>query len=128
MEEIIKIAALGFCSVILIVLVKSYKPEFGIYTAAGCSILFLYMLLDSMKYAFAYLSDLYGSLEVGKAYFPIIIKVLVIAYLTEFIAQLCKDAGESSIASKIELGGKLIIFCISIPVFTSILNLVKEIL
>ena len=126
MEEIIKIASLGFCSVILIVLVKSYKPEFGIYTAVGCSLLILYILLDSLKYAFAYLSNLYESLEFGKAYFPIMVKVLVIAYITEFISQLCKDAGETSVASKIELGGKLIIFCIAIPVFSSILSLIQE--
>lgn len=126
--EILKIAALALCAVILITLVKNYKPEFGVFVAVGCSVLILYFLVDSLKYAFSYLSQLYDRLDYGKSYFPIIIKVLATAYITEFTAQLCRDCGESSIASKVELAGKIIIFCVAIPVFISILNLVEELL
>lgn len=126
--EIIKIAALALTAVVLIVLVKHYKPEFGIFVTLGCSVLILYFLIDSLRYAFSYMSDIYARLDYGKTYFPVIIKVLAIAYITEFTSQLCKDAGESSIASKVELAGKIIIFCVAIPVFASILNLVEELL
>lgn len=126
--EILKIAALALCAVMLIVLVKNYKPEFGVFTAVACSVLILYFLADSLKYAFVYMSQLYGQLSFGKAYFPVIIKVLAIAYITEFTSQLCRDAGESSIASKVELAGKLVIFCVAIPVFASILGLVEQLL
>ena len=126
--EILKIAALALCAVMLIVLVKNYKPEFGVFTAVACSVLILYFLADSLKYAFVYMSQLYGQLSFGKAYFPVIIKVLAIAYITEFTSQLCRDAGESSIASKVELAGKVIIFCVAIPVFASILELVEQLL
>ena len=126
--EILKIAALALCAVMIIVLVKNYKPEFRIFVAIGCSVLILYFLVDSLKYAFSYMSQLYDKLDYGKTYFPIIIKVLAIAYITEFTSQLRKDAGESSIASKVELAGKIIIFCVAIPVFISILNLVEQLL
>ena len=126
--EILKIAALALCAVILSVLVKNYKPEFGVYTAIGCSVLILYFLVDSLKYAFSYMAGLYERLDYAKSYFPIIIKVLSIAYITEFTAQLCKDSGETSIASKVELAGKIVIFCVAIPVFISILNLVEQLL
>ena len=82
--EILKIAALALCAVMIIVLVKNYKPEFGIFVAIGCSVLILYFLVDSLKYAFSYMSQLYDKLDYGKTYFPIIIKVLAIAYITEF--------------------------------------------
>lgn len=126
--EILKIAALALCAVMLIVLVKNYKPEFGVFTAVACSVLILYFMADSLKYAFAYMSRLYSGLDCGKAYFPVIIKVLAVAYITEFTSQLCKDAGESSIASKVELAGKIVIFCVAIPVFVSILDLVEQLL
>lgn len=126
--EILKIAALALCAVMIIVLVKNYKPEFGILVAVGCSVLILYFVVDSLKYAFVYVSDLYNKLEYGKSYFPVIIKVLAVAYITEFTSQLCKDAGETSIASKVELAGKILIFCVAIPVFISVLTLVEELL
>ena len=126
--EILKIAMLALLAVALITLVKSYKPEFGIYVVIACSVLILYFMIDSLKYAVAYVSGLYEKLEYGKGYFPIIIKVLVIAYITEFTSQLCKDAGETSISTKVELAGKVIIFCVAIPVFVSIISLVEELL
>ena len=126
--EVLKIAALALCAVILIVVVKNFKPELGFLTAIACSLLILYFLADSLKYAFAYIAGVYSGIETGKAYFPIILKVLAIAYITEFTSQLCKDAGEAAIASKVELGGKVMIFCVAIPVFTSILSLVEQLL
>ncbi len=126
--EIIKIAMMALCAVVLILLVKNYKPEFGLFTVIACSIVILYFLMDSLRYGLSYIANLYDGLRYGKSYFPIIIKVLVIAYITEFTCQLCKDAGESSIASKIELAGKIMIFCVAIPVFTSIFDLIEELL
>lgn len=126
--EILKIAGLGLCAVILITIVKNHKPELGMPTAMACSLLLLYFLIDSMKYAVAYVAGIYDGLETGKTYLPIILKILAIAYITEFTTQLCKDAGESAIASKIELGGKIMIFCVAIPVFTSMLSLVEQML
>lgn len=126
--EVLKIAALALCAVILITIVKSFKPELGMLTVFACSLLVLYFLMDSVKYAFAYIANLYDRLGTGKTYFPIIIKVLAIAYITEFTAQLCKDAGENSIASKVEFGGKIMIFGVSLPVFTSIIHIVEQML
>ena len=126
--EILRIAALALCAVILIILVKNYKPEFGIFVAIGCGVLILYFMADSLKYAFSYLSDFYNRLDYGKSYFPIIIKVLAVAYITEFTAQLCRDAGESSIASKVELAGKVIIFAVTLPLIGQFAQMVLELL
>lgn len=126
--EVIKIAGLALCAVILITLVRQYKPEFAIYVVIGCSVLILYFLVDSLRYAFVYIAKFYDKLEFGKSYFPVIIKVLAIAYITEFTSQLCKDAQETAIASKVELAGKIIIFCTAMPVFISILNLVENLI
>lgn len=57
-----------------------------------------------------------------------IIKVLAVAYITDFTAQLCKDAGENSVGSKVELAGKITIFYIAMPILTSILGLIKQLL
>ena len=60
----------------------------------------------------------------GRTFFPVIIKVLAVAYVTDFTAQLCRDAGEGAIGSKVELAGKVIIFYLSMPVLTAILELI----
>ena len=58
----------------------------------------------------------------------LLLKITGIALLTEFAISICKDSGEGAIASKIEIGSKVIIITMSIPIITSLLELVIEIL
>jgi len=57
-----------------------------------------------------------------------ILKIIGIAYIAEFGAEVCKDAGEGAIASKIELAGKVIIIVLAAPIITSLLDLIVEIM
>ena len=126
--DILKIAGLAICAIVLISIVKAYKPEFSIYVVIASSLLILYFIIDNLKYGFLYLTKIYEQLDTGKDYFPIIIKILAVAYITEFTSQICQDAGEKAISSKVELAGKVIIFYLSIPIFISILQLFNDLM
>ena len=67
-------------------------------------------------------------IDVDFVYIAIVFKVLGISYISEFGAQLCKDAGESSIASKIEFAGKVMIITVSAPVMLALINIISEII
>ena len=128
MDIVLKICAAGITGLIVVSLIKSYKPEFTVEAVLCTSIIMLWFALDGLQYAFTYMENLYGRLTYGKEYFPIILKVLVIAYATEFTSALCEDAGEKSIGTKVELAGKICIFFVAIPVFTSLLNLLDSLI
>lgn len=64
----------------------------------------------------------------GTVFLGILLKITGIAVLTEFAVSICKDSGETAIASKIDLGGKIIIISISIPIITALLELIISIL
>jgi len=57
-----------------------------------------------------------------------LLKITGIAILTEFSVSICNDFGETSIGNKIDLGGKVIIISLSIPIITSLLGTVIRIL
>lgn len=128
METLLKICAIGIAALIIISLVKTYKPEFTVEVTLCAGMILLYFIIDSLKFGFGFIADVYEDLSYGKEYFPIIIKVLGIAYITEFAAAICQDAGEKSIASKVELAGKIAIFFAAIPVFTSLLDLLNSLI
>ena len=90
------------------------------------SLILLFYIINSMKYSFSYLEDIYQELSYGKEYFPIVLKALGIAYITEFTSAICNDAGEKSIGSKVELAGKIAIFFVALPIFTSLLELLNS--
>ena len=128
METLLKICAIGIAALIIISIVKTYKPEFTVEVTLCAGMILLYFIIDSLKYGFGFIADVYEDLSYGKEYFPIILKVLGIAYITEFAAAICQDAGEKSIASKVELAGKIAIFFAAIPVFTSLLDLLNSLI
>ena len=128
MEVVLKICAAGIIGLIVISLIKAYKPEFTVEAVLCTALILLWFALDGLQYAFTYMENLYGRLTYGKEYFPVILKVLIIAYATEFTSALCEDAGEKSIGTKVELAGKIAIFFAAIPVFTSLLNLLDSLI
>lgn len=124
--EILQIAGIAVSGMIMVSLVRIFKPEFAIYIVIATVIVILILCVTELTAVFKFLKSVYDEMSYGKEYFPIIIKVLVVAYLADFTAQLCNDAGETSIGSKVELAGKIIIFYLSLPILVSILELVNS--
>jgi stage III sporulation protein AD len=64
--------------------------------------------------------------KVNAVYFQTILKIMGIAYVTEFGAQIVRDAGQEAIASKIELAGKVLIMVLAIPIITVVIETVVD--
>lgn len=126
--EIMKIVGIAIAGVILVSIVKNFRPEFSIYIALATVVIIFIMAVSKLTSVFQFLESVYNQMTYGTEYFPIIIKVLVVAYLTDFTSQLCKDAGEGSIAGKVELAGKIVIFYLALPILTAILDLINSVL
>ena len=126
--EIIKIAGIALAGVITVSIVKGFKPELSIYIVIATVIIIFGIAVDRLIVVFQFLQTVYDQLTYGKTFFPIIMKVLAVAYLADFTAQICKDSGESAIAGKVELAGKIVIFYLAVPILLSILELINSIL
>lgn len=126
--EIVKIIGVGLVALILIIILKQYKPEFTIYASIIAGAIILLMVMDKLHSIINLLSNISKKAGIGNEFLKIILKITGIAILTEFAVSICKDSGESAIASKIDLGGKIIIISISIPIITALLELVISIL
>lgn len=126
--DIFKIAAIGLCGVVIAAMVKGYKPEFATYVVITTVMVIFTMIIYKLTAVFGFLGSIYDQISYGKTFFPIILKVLAVAYIADFTAQICRDSGESAIAGKVELAGKVIIFYLAVPVMVSVLSLVEQML
>lgn len=126
--EILKIAALALTGVMLAALIKNINKEISLYIIFATAVLILLAVIDRLSDMFLFLGDVYGNVTYGREFFPVIIKVLAVAYITDFTAQLCKDAGENTVGSKVELAGKITIFYIALPILTAILEMIRQLL
>lgn len=126
--EIVKVIGVGLTALILIIILKQYKPEFAIYASLIAGAIILFMVMGKMTGVINMLTNLTNKIGVGSSFLKILLKITGIAILTEFAVSICKDSGENAIASKIDLGGKIIIISISIPIITALLELIINIL
>lgn len=126
--EILKIVALALTGVLLAALMKSVNKEISIYIILATVIILFLTIIDRLADIFLFLEGIYDNVTYGRTFFPVILKVLAVAYITDFTAQLCRDAGETTIGSKVELAGKVIIFYLAMPILTAILELIGSLL
>ena len=122
--EITKVIALGLVGTIFSVLLKKENPQIAMLAAAATGILIFLMLCSPLGELISLLKQTAEQAGVGEGYFGIVLKVIGIAYLAQFGAQLCADAGESAIAAKIELAGKVLMMTVAAPVLTGLLKTV----
>lgn len=126
--DIVKIIGVGLIALIIIILLKQYKPEFVIYVSLIAGALILFIVLDKLTGIIELLSNLSSKAGVSSQFLGILLKITGIAFLTEFAVSICNDSGESAIANKIDLGGKIIIIAISVPIISALLELIIKIL
>lgn len=126
--DIIKIIGIGLISLIIIIIVRQYKPEFTLYVSLLAGALILIFIMDKIGGIINLLTSLSNKTAINNEFLILLIKITGIAFLTEFAVSLCKDTGETAIANKVDMGGKVIIVSMSIPIISSLLETVIEIL
>ena len=126
--EIIKVIGLGITALVVIIILKQYKPEFEIYVSLAVGAIILFMVMDKLSSVITLLTNITKKTNMNSEFLEILLKITGISILTEYGVSICKDSGESAIASKVDLGGKVIIIAMSIPIITAVLELLIKIL
>ena len=126
--DIIKIIGVGLISLIIIIIVKQYKPEFTLYISLLAGAIILLFVIDKIEGIINLLVSISNKTSINNEFLKLLIKITGIAFLTEFAVSISKDTEETAIANKIDMGGKVIIVSMSIPIISSLLETVVEIL
>lgn len=126
--DIIKIIGIALVALIIIILLKQYRPEFAIYVSLIAGALIILLVTDKLTGIINLLQSLETKASINSTFIALLIKITGIAFLSEFAVSICKDSGESAVASKIEIGSKIIIISMSIPIISALLEIILKIL
>lgn len=126
--DIVKIIGIAFLAVIIILILKQYRPEYAMYVSIIAGAIIVLMSLGKLDGIIILLNTISSKTSANGQFLSILLKITGIAFLTEFAVSVCKDSGETAIASKVDLGGKIIIIAISVPIISSLLETVIKVL
>jgi stage III sporulation protein AD len=123
MTELVRIIGIALAGGVLAVTIRQYNPIFGMLTALSLGAFIMLSLCDVIKEVVVSISEIAesGGMEIG--YIAVVMKVIGIAYISQFGAQMLRDSGENAIAAKCELAGKLFILYLTIPVIGDFLRM-----
>jgi len=126
--EIFQIVGIALIATILAVLIKDQRPEIALQISIVTGLIIFLLVIIKLASVLEVLQQLSGRINIDLVYISTILKIVGIAYIAEFGAQVCRDAGETAIASKIELAGKVIIMVLAVPILMALMDLIINIM
>ncbi|HYG59824.1 MAG TPA: stage III sporulation protein AD [Symbiobacteriaceae bacterium] len=126
--DIAKIVGIGLMAGILISLLRQHKPELAMQLSIATGAMIFLLMVSRVMHVVDVLQSLGDKAKVDAAHMGTVLKIIGIAYVADFGSQVLQDAGEKSIASKVEMAGKVIIMLLAIPIILAIVDSVLRLL
>ena len=124
--DIFKVIAIGLTGGLVSLFLKEYKKEFALVASIVTAMMILLYVSEAVVEVVDTVLLITEKSGVDKKYFEIILKVVGIAYITQYGGELLKDCGENAIAAKVYLAGKLFILYVTMPVVQGFLEVCIE--
>ncbi|MBW5446782.1 stage III sporulation protein AD [Cohnella sp. CFH 77786] len=126
--DILQVVGIAFLATVLILVIREQKPMFAFLLAVFTGVGIFLALIGKIGDVVSVLEDLAARSGIPSVYLKTMLKIIGIAYIAEFGAQIVRDAGLESIASKIEFAGKMLILVMAIPIISVIVETVLNLL
>ena len=124
----IKIVSIGIIGALLTLVLRQLRPELAMLCALITGAMLAFSIIDQAALLLAKLAEISARFETDAGIFSTMLKITGVAYIAEFGVQACRDAGENAIASKVELGGKVVMLGLCVPVVMNLLELLSAVL
>lgn len=128
MTELARIVGIGIALTVVLTFLRERYPAVAVQLMMAFVVGVFLLLMPSLGRVVSVFADLGARARVNAAYVDAVLRVIGVAYVASFGAQVCKDAKEEALASAIELGGKVIIALLALPVLTGILDTLLRLL
>ena len=124
----IKIICGVFVGVLFAMKLKGLNSSIWMYLSLALSMYVLFYIVDRMTYVIEFFEKVIDGIGLEEGYIEILIKIIGVSYLCEFTANICREAGFSTVAGQVEISGKLTMMVISMPVLYAIVDTITSIL
>ena len=126
--EIIKVVAFAFTALFIVLIFKGRRDDLAIQVSIAAGILIFLFMINKLTIIMSFLQTLANKANIDVVYLNTVFKILGIAYLASFSSEICRDAGESSIAAKVEFAGKILILVLAIPILMAVMQSILKIM
>lgn len=120
--EIWQIVGLALIVAVISVVLKQFRKEIALQLTIVTGAIIFMLILGKIKIIIDLLQNLADQANISSYYLLIVLKIVGVAYLAEFAADICRDAEERALATKIEIAAKVGVLVLAIPIIVAILE------
>ena len=120
--RLVGIAIIGVC---VVALLRTAKPEFAVFATIATGIVMVIAMLSALQDVVLAFDGVVKRSGIDDGVFTAVLKIIGVGYLTEYSSSVAADAGCNSIAQKLQFGGKIVIFLMSISIVTALIDVVE---
>ncbi|WPC40918.1 stage III sporulation protein AD [Clostridium sp. JS66] len=126
--EIIKIVTFAFISLFIVMIFENRRNDLAVYVSMAVGILIFLFMITKITSILQFIQELSAKSNIDFVYLITVFKILGIAYLASFCSEICKDAGQGNIGTKVEFAGKILILALAIPILMAVLQSILKIM
>lgn len=120
----ITIVGIALSALILSLFLRNYNKTISTIIIIAASVLIFFEVLSGISDIFGSIKSISHNIKPVTEYIKLMIKVLGITLISQFIADMCRDCGEGALASTTELGAKIIVITMILPLFETVIKIV----
>ena len=124
--NMIALTGIAMIAMVISVMIKKYNPEYSAAISIIAGVVILAMIFFNLNSVVGKIESLLRATQMPMDYGLTLFKSLGICFLTQFASDSCNDAGESALASKIELAGKISVIILALPLFDQIISVATK--
>lgn len=126
--EIAQVIGLAIIVTVIGMVIKQIKPEMAMQLSILAGVAIFLLIMDKIRLIVDLLQKLADQANISSYYLFIVLKIVGVAYLAEFGCQICKDAGENALATKVEIAAKIFVIILAIPIIVAIMESMMKLL
>lgn len=119
---------IGVTASVLSLMLKKDRPEFSLIIAMTAGVIIVFLILPAAQNAASLIMTISEIAGIGGEYITVIIKSCAVAMITGVCASTCRDAGNSSLAMKLEIAGRVAIIILAMPVINTLFNVILSVI
>ena len=121
-------AGAGVVASVLVLLLRQYRPELSLLLSLAAAALVFLLVLNELRPLITSVKEIAAKTAYSGELSSTLLRCLGIGCITEFGADLCRDAGQSAVAFQVEFAGKVLTVAAAFPLFLSVLETALELI
>lgn len=129
-ETVLKVFGISLICLTLSLILKRWSGDLGVMVKAVAAVVMASLCLVALSPAIDFVVKLADRVAVGAVTqgVGVLMRALAVAFLTHVCASVCRDCGEATLASYVEMAGKAEMLILALPLIENILDTVTKLL